>query len=211
VACVASVTGRPTPFRPCWTAPCSSRRRRGDAGLDLERTEDAEDADFVLLLGSEADRIGLDTYRARVAPAARHPLPLRQPGPGDGACRRRRGAGSRPDRQTLCRDGRPVLCIGKPGAAIYEAAFAMLQPLLGGVVERARVWATASRRAICRRSRRAVARPYYLDTAWQDIDENGVLLRPVRDPRPGRVCKPVAADHVTNISDADSPMRNAAY
>ena len=123
-----------------------SRGADADAlrGLDLERTEDAATADLVLLLGSEADRIGLDAYRDRLAPAARRGVFC--------LC-------GNPDRAMVLADGRsapaagriaelyaemggPVLWIGKPGAAIYDAAFAMLQPMLpGGVVDRRRVWA----------------------------------------------------------------------
>jgi ribonucleotide monophosphatase NagD (HAD superfamily) len=37
--------------------------------------------------------------------------------------------------------GGPVLWVGKPGAAIYDAAFAMVRPLLGSEVDPARIWA----------------------------------------------------------------------
>ena len=112
-------------------------------GLDLERTEDAATADLVLLLGSEADRTGLEACRDRLAPAAHRGILC--------LC-------ANPDRAMVLADGRvapaagriaelyeemggPVLWIGKPGAAIYEAAFAMLQPMLGGAVDRRRIWA----------------------------------------------------------------------
>jgi HAD superfamily hydrolase (TIGR01459 family) len=113
------------------------------AGLDLDRTEDAAEADFVLLLGSEADRIGLDAYRARLAPAAQRGIlclcgnPDRAMVLADGGVAPAAGRIA----ELYAEMGGPVLWIGKPGAAIYEAAFAMLQPLLGGAVERARVWA----------------------------------------------------------------------
>ena len=45
------------------------------SGLALTETEDAAEADLILLLGSEADRIGLDVYRARLEPAARRGIP----------------------------------------------------------------------------------------------------------------------------------------
>jgi ribonucleotide monophosphatase NagD (HAD superfamily) len=37
--------------------------------------------------------------------------------------------------------GGPVIWIGKPGAAIYEAAFALLEQPPGGAIDRARIWA----------------------------------------------------------------------
>jgi HAD superfamily hydrolase (TIGR01459 family) len=113
------------------------------AGLNLERTADAAHADLILLLGSEADRFGLDSYRERLAPAAaRGVLCL---------C-------GNPDRSMVLSDGRlapaagriaelyaamggPVASIGKPGAAIYEAAFDMLRASAGAAIDRSRVWA----------------------------------------------------------------------
>jgi HAD superfamily hydrolase (TIGR01459 family) len=112
-------------------------------GLDLERTEDAHAADLILLLGSEADRIGLDGYRDRLAPAAMRGIPC--------LC-------GNPDRIMVLSDGRqapaagriaelyaemggPVIWIGKPGAAIYAAALDLLSPMLASTLEPARIWA----------------------------------------------------------------------
>jgi HAD superfamily hydrolase (TIGR01459 family) len=113
------------------------------AGLELERTEDAATADLVLLLGSEADRIGLDGYRDRLAPAARRGIlclcgnPDRAMVLADGGLAPAAGRIA----ELYAEMGGPVLWIGKPGAAIYDAAFAMLKPMLGGLVDRRRVWA----------------------------------------------------------------------
>lgn len=113
------------------------------AGLDLTETEDAAEADLVLLLGSEADRIGLDAYRARLAPAARRGVPCLCGNPdrlmvlGDG------GLAPAPGRiaEIYAEMGGPVHWIGKPEPAIYEAAFAMLAPLLGAPLAPRRIWA----------------------------------------------------------------------
>jgi HAD superfamily hydrolase (TIGR01459 family) len=113
------------------------------AGLDLEQTDDAAMADLVLLLGSEADRIGLDAYRHRLAPAARRGIlclcgnPDRAMVLADGGTAPAAGRIA----ELYAEMGGPVLWIGKPGPVIYDAAFAMLQPMLGGRVDRARVWA----------------------------------------------------------------------
>jgi HAD superfamily hydrolase (TIGR01459 family) len=113
------------------------------AGLDLEQTEDAATADLVLLLGSEADGIGLDAYRDRLAPAARRGVvclcgnPDRDMVLGDGALAPAAGRIA----ELYAEMGGPVLWIGKPGAAIYDAAFAMVRPLLGSEVDPARIWA----------------------------------------------------------------------
>lgn len=113
------------------------------AGLDMTETEDAAEADLVLLLGSEADRIGLDVYRERLRPAARRGVPCLCGNPdrlmvlGDG------GVAPAPGRiaEIYAEMGGPVLWIGKPEAAIYEAAFAMLTSLLGRPFDPARIWA----------------------------------------------------------------------
>lgn len=117
--------------------------REALSGLDLERTENAAEADFVLLLGSEADRIGLDAYRDRLAPAARRGIlcicgnPDRLMVLGDG------GLAPAPGRiaELYAEMGGEVLWIGKPEPAIYDAAFALLAPWLGDGLDRGRIWA----------------------------------------------------------------------
>lgn len=112
-------------------------------GLALRPVQDAAEADFILLLGSEADRIGLEAYRARLAPAARRGIPCLCANPdklmvlGSGGVAPAPGAIA----ALYAEMGGPVTLIGKPGAAIYEAAFALLAPLLGGAVRRGRIWA----------------------------------------------------------------------
>jgi ribonucleotide monophosphatase NagD (HAD superfamily) len=105
--------------------------------------EDAATADLVLLLGSEADRIGLDAYRARLGPAARRGILCLCGNPDRAMVLANGGLAPAAGRiaEVYAEMGGPVLWIGKPGAAIYDAAFAMLQPMLGGKVDRARVWA----------------------------------------------------------------------
>jgi HAD superfamily hydrolase (TIGR01459 family) len=113
------------------------------AGLDLERTEDAETADLILLLGSEADRIGLESYAGRLLPAARRDVPCLCGNPdramvlADGALAPAAGRIA----ELYAEMGGPVVWIGKPGAAIYDAAFALLQPMLSGAIDRPRIWA----------------------------------------------------------------------
>ncbi len=112
-------------------------------GLDLEPTDDAATADLVLLLGSDADRISLDAYRERLAPAAARGTlclcgnPDRTMVLPDGALAPAAGQIA----ELYAEMGGPVLWIGKPGAAIYDAAFDLLQPMLGGAIDRARIWA----------------------------------------------------------------------
>lgn len=113
------------------------------AGLDLDRTEDAAEADLILLLGSEADRIGLDGYRALLETAARRGIPCLCGNPdrlmvlSDGGLAPAAGRIA----ELYAAMGGHVLWIGKPGAAIYEHAFSVLAPLLGGSIDPARVWA----------------------------------------------------------------------
>lgn len=113
------------------------------AGLALERTEDATEADLVLLLGSEADRIGLDAYRERLAPAAQRGIlclcgnPDRLMVLGDG------GLAPAPGRiaELYAEMGGEVLWIGKPEPTIYEEAFRLLSPWLGESPDLSRIWA----------------------------------------------------------------------
>jgi HAD superfamily hydrolase (TIGR01459 family) len=116
---------------------------RGDGpdllnGLDLLRVQDAAEADLILLLGSEADRLGLDPYRERLLPAARRGIPclcanpdrlMVLPGGAEAAA-----AGTIAEAYEAM--GGPVIWIGKPHGAIYDEAFATL-----GGVPRARIWA----------------------------------------------------------------------
>ncbi len=113
------------------------------AGLDLAQTEDAATADLVLLLGSEADRIGLDAYRDRLAPAAQRGITCLCGNPDRAMVLADGGLAPAAGRiaELYAEMGGPVLWIGKPGAAIYDAAFTMLQPLLGGAIDRSRIWA----------------------------------------------------------------------
>lgn len=127
---------------------CLVLARGGDpaalAGLDLEAVTTAGQADFILLLGSEADRIGLAGYRALLAPAVAARLPC--------LC-------ANPDLEMILPDGRtapapgaiaalyaemgggPITLIGKPAPAIYDAAFTLLESLTGHPADRARIWA----------------------------------------------------------------------
>jgi HAD superfamily hydrolase (TIGR01459 family) len=112
-------------------------------GLDLDPTEDAGEADLILLLGSEADRIGLDGYRDRLAAAARRGVlclcgnPDRTMVLGDGRLAPAAGRIA----ELYAGMGGPVMWIGKPGAAIYEAAFDMLRPMIGSAIDPSRIWA----------------------------------------------------------------------
>ena len=112
-------------------------------GLDLEPVEDAGEADLILLLGSEADRIGLDTYRERLAAAARRGVtclcgnPDRTMVLGDG----RLAPASGRLAELYAELGGPVIWIGKPGAAIYAAAFDMLRSMIGSAIDPSRIWA----------------------------------------------------------------------
>lgn len=122
-------------------------------GLPFEQTEDADAADLILLLGSEADRIGLDGYRRRLEAAARRGVPCLCGNPdrlmvlGDGCLAPAPGQIA----SLYAEMGGPVLWIGKPHAAIYEAAFAEFALLSGASLDRkksgpwATVWNTTSR------------------------------------------------------------------
>lgn len=103
----------------------------GIAALAVEQVERPEDADFLLIAASDAPRTGLDAYRRLLAPAAAKAIPALccnpdidmltdhglQPAPGAIA--------------GLYRElGGRVVMIGKPHAAIYGRALAMLGPIL---------------------------------------------------------------------------------
>jgi HAD superfamily hydrolase (TIGR01459 family) len=108
------------------------------AGLDLLSVEDAAEADLILLLGSEADRLGLDHYRERLLPAARRGIPCLCANPD--RLMVLPGGGEAPAPGAIAEAyeamGGRVIWIGKPHGAIYEEAFEIL-----GNVPRARVWA----------------------------------------------------------------------
>ncbi|MCB8880336.1 TIGR01459 family HAD-type hydrolase [Acidisoma cellulosilytica] len=113
------------------------------AGLDLERTEDPQRADLVILLGSEADRIGLAAYRARLAEPARRGVPCLCGNPdrlmvlGDGSLAPAPGQIA----EIYAEMGGSVVWVGKPHAALYEAAFAELRAILGRNFAPDRIWA----------------------------------------------------------------------
>ncbi|WP_284943805.1 TIGR01459 family HAD-type hydrolase [Acidisoma cladoniae] len=116
---------------------------RGDdpmalAGLGLDRTEDAARCDLILLLGSEADRISLDAYRDRLRPAAERGVPCLCANPdrtmvlSDGALAPAAGRIA----EVYAQMGGPVMWIGKPAAAIYDAALTLFAD-----VDPGRIWA----------------------------------------------------------------------
>lgn len=121
--------GRATHIR-CLTISSGGDRNLADR-LGFESVEDAAVADIVIISGSEAEKIPLPAYRARLEPAARRGVPC--------YC-------TNPDRHKLAPGGRtapgagsiaiayqelggPVRWFGKPHPAIYEHA----QSLLGGL------------------------------------------------------------------------------
>jgi HAD superfamily hydrolase (TIGR01459 family) len=116
---------------------------RGDdpdllAGLDLVRVQGASEADLILLLGSEADQLGLDHYRERLMPAARRGIPCLCANPD--RLMVLPGGGEAPAAGAIAEDyeamGGQVIWIGKPHSAIYDAAFDTL-----GDGPRTRIWA----------------------------------------------------------------------
>lgn len=104
-------------------------------GLDLVVVSRAEDADLIVIAGSEGERITLDDYRALLAPAAARGLPalclnpdmvmLTRAGPAFG--------GGRIARLYEALGGR-VRWIGKPYPEMYDVALAAM-----GAPDRARV------------------------------------------------------------------------
>ncbi|MCB8874690.1 TIGR01459 family HAD-type hydrolase [Acidisoma silvae] len=113
------------------------------AGLDLERTEDPATADLIVLLGSEADRIGLDAYRARLEGPASRGIPCLCGNPDRLMVLSDGGVGPAPGKiaEIYAAMGGPVIWIGKPHAAIYEAAFVALRGMVGHDIARNRIWA----------------------------------------------------------------------
>lgn len=101
--------------------------RSAVAGLPIEVTDDARVCDFVLIAGSEGDRVSIDHYRAWLAPAAARGVPAYCTNPDmqmltpNGL---RFGAGA--IATTYADLGGAVTWIGKPHSAIYDAARAKL-------------------------------------------------------------------------------------
>ena len=97
-------------------------------GLDLVLASGVDDADFVLLSGSEGERRPMAEYEALLAPAAKAGLPMICCNPDDvmltetGA-----GFGSGRIAAAYADLGGAVTTIGKPDPAIYEAVFAQLR------------------------------------------------------------------------------------
>lgn len=110
---------------------CLLLARGGDQsateGLPVQRVASGDEADLVLLSGSETDRLDLDHYRRLLQPAAARKVEcictnpdkimLTPEGP-------RPGAGALADLYASM--GGPVTWIGKPYPEIYEAALALL-------------------------------------------------------------------------------------
>ncbi|MGF1626099.1 MAG: TIGR01459 family HAD-type hydrolase [Alphaproteobacteria bacterium] len=116
---------------------CLLVNRRGDesavAGLPLAMVAAADDADFVLLAGSDGDIRPLDDYRALLAPAAARGLPCLCTNP-DKVMVLAEGSGFGPGRiaDLYAELGGPVTRIGKPFTEIYRVALeeaARLGPL----------------------------------------------------------------------------------
>jgi len=101
-------------------------------GLDVELTPRGEDADLVLIAGSEGEHVTLDCYRARMAPAARRGIPAFCTNPDKIMLTRsgqRFGAGRIAEIYEELGGG--VTWIGKPFREIYDEALldAGLPPL----------------------------------------------------------------------------------
>ncbi|WP_457583852.1 TIGR01459 family HAD-type hydrolase [Ensifer canadensis] len=106
---------------------CLLVSRDGDVspltGLDLERTEDGADADFVLLAASEGDVLPLSHYEALLAPAARRGVPCLCTNP-DKVMLTKTGTAFGAGRIAELYEelGGTVRWIGKPFADIYDFA-----------------------------------------------------------------------------------------
>ena len=96
-------------------------------GLDLALASGVDDADFVLLSGSEGERRPMAEYEALLAPAAQAGLPMICCNPDD-VMLTETGAGFGAGRiaAVYTELGGAVTTIGKPDPAIYDAAFAKL-------------------------------------------------------------------------------------
>lgn len=93
------------------------------AGLDLSVTEEAAEADLVLIAGSEAERLTFEDYRDRLAPAASRRVPALCTNP-DRVMLTTHGPrfGAAVIAETYEAMGGVVEWIGKPWPRIYEAA-----------------------------------------------------------------------------------------
>lgn len=119
----AQASGRPR--------KCLLISRDGDLsplnGLDLERTENGADADFVLLAASEGDLLPLSHYEALLAPAARRGVPCLCTNP-DKVMLTKTGTAFGAGRIAELYEelGGTVRWIGKPFADIYDFALDFL-------------------------------------------------------------------------------------
>ncbi|CAM5771623.1 haloacid dehalogenase [Labrys miyagiensis] len=106
----------------CLTIASSDEHELADS-VGLASTDRAEEADLVIIGGSQGETISLDSYAASLAPAARRGIPCLCTNPDRLALGLKGtfpGAGAIAERyETL---GGPVTWIGKPHPAIYAAA-----------------------------------------------------------------------------------------
>jgi HAD superfamily hydrolase (TIGR01459 family) len=124
---LAQETGHKRSVTRCLTVSSGGDHDLSDR-LGFERTDDAAEADLVIISGSEAERIPLSSYRARLEPAARRGVPC--------YC-------TNPDRHKLAKAdvtvpgagsialayqelGGSVRWFGKPYPAIYRHAVSLL-------------------------------------------------------------------------------------
>lgn len=119
----AQASGRPP--------KCLLISRDGDLsplnGLDLERTENGADADFVLLAASEGDVMPLSHYEALLAPAARRGVPCLCTNPDKVMLTKTGNAFGAGRIAELYEElGGKVRWIGKPFADIYDFALDFL-------------------------------------------------------------------------------------
>ncbi|KOF12424.1 HAD family hydrolase [Ensifer adhaerens] len=119
----AQASGRPR--------KCLLISRDGDLsplnGLDLERTENGADADFVLLAASEGDVLPLSHYGALLAPAARRGVPCLCTNPDKVMLTKTGNAFGAGRIAELYEElGGKVRWIGKPFADIYDFALDFL-------------------------------------------------------------------------------------